>query len=231
MVSHLYMRLPFEFLTHNPTGDCGPTFEQFALPGRARALQSPPHRALPVIFNFKQEKEKNMKATQTWKRSVLAMLCTAIVGVGLAMSLATFAKPMAKKDIVDTAVAAGQFKTLAAALQAAGLADTLKGKGPFTVFAPTDAAFAKLPAGTLENLLKPENKPKVVAILTYHVVAGDVTSAQVAKMDSAKTLNGQDVAIHTSMGKVMINDATVIKADIQCSNGVIHVIDTVLMPQ
>ncbi len=136
-----------------------------------------------------------------------------------------------KKDIVDTAVAAGSFKTLATALQAAGLVDTLKGKGPFTVFAPTDEAFGKLPAGTVESLLKPENKVKLKAILLYHVVAGDVTSAQVVKMSSAKTVNGQNVEISDNMGSVMINSAKVVKADIKASNGVIHVIDTVLLPK
>lgn len=136
----------------------------------------------------------------------------------------------AKADIVSTAVAAGDFKTLAAALQAGGLVDTLKGEGPFTVFAPTDAAFAKLPAGTVESLLKPENKDKLVAILTYHVVAGKVTSDQVVKLDSAKTVNGKALTIKTADGKVMIGNATVTKADIHTSNGVIHVIDSVLLP-
>lgn len=136
-----------------------------------------------------------------------------------------------KSDIVDTAVAAGSFKTLAAALQAAGLVDTLKGAGPFTVFAPTDEAFAKLPAGTVDSLLKPENKEKLKAILLYHVVAGDVTAAKVMKMSEAKTLEGQDVTIRVSGGSVMINDAKVIQPDIQASNGVIHVIDTVLIPK
>jgi uncharacterized surface protein with fasciclin (FAS1) repeats len=136
----------------------------------------------------------------------------------------------AKKDIVETAVAAGTFNTLAAALQAAGLADTLKGKGPFTVFAPTDDAFNKLPAGTVETLLKPENKEKLKAILLYHVVAGDVTAAKVVKLSSAKTLNGQDVKISTEGTTVMVNDAKVVKADVITSNGVIHVIDTVLLP-
>jgi uncharacterized surface protein with fasciclin (FAS1) repeats len=135
------------------------------------------------------------------------------------------------KDIVDTAVAAGSFKTLVAAIQAAGLVDTLKGKGPFTVFAPTDAAFAKLPAGTVQDLLKPENKAKLVAILTYHVVAGDITSKEVVKLTEAKTVEGQTVKISVHDGKVMVNDATVVKADIPASNGVIHVIDTVLIPQ
>ncbi|MEO6213922.1 MAG: fasciclin domain-containing protein [Vicinamibacterales bacterium] len=137
----------------------------------------------------------------------------------------------AEKDIVDTAVAAGSFKTLAAALQAAGLVETLKGAGPFTVFAPTDAAFAKLPAGTVENLLKPENLDKLRAILTYHVVAGKVTAAQVGKMTSAKTVQGEMVKIAAAGGKVKIDMANVVKADIAASNGVIHVIDTVLMPK
>jgi uncharacterized surface protein with fasciclin (FAS1) repeats len=165
---------------------------------------------------------------RTWKQSILALTVLAAISVGLAMRLA--ATPAAKRDIVDTAVAAGSFKTLTAAIQAAGLTDTLKGKGPFTVFAPTDEAFAKLPAGTVDNLLKPENKEKLVAILTYHVVSGRITAAQVSKMTEAKTLNGKELAIRTDMGHVIINDATVIKADIECSNGVIHVIDTVLIP-
>jgi uncharacterized surface protein with fasciclin (FAS1) repeats len=132
-------------------------------------------------------------------------------------------------DIIDTAVGAGSFKTLAAALQAGGLIETLKSAGPFTVFAPTDEAFAKLPAGTVETLLKPENKEKLVAILTYHVVAGKVLAADVVKLNSAKTVNGKEVKIDASNG-VKINDATVTKADILTSNGVIHVIDTVLLP-
>lgn len=134
----------------------------------------------------------------------------------------------AKSDIVDTAVAAGSFKTLAAALQAAGLVDTLKGEGPFTVFAPTDEAFAKLPEGTVEALLK--DKAKLTAILTYHVVAGEVKAADVVKLDSAKTVQGQNVSIDATDG-VKVNDAKVVKADIVCSNGVIHVIDTVLLPK
>jgi len=154
----------------------------------------------------------------------------ALVALLLTVSFASVASATSK-DIVDTAVAAGDFKTLAAALQAAGLVDTLKGAGPFTVFAPTDAAFAKLPAGTVQDLLKPENKQKLIAILTYHVVAGDVTSKQVVKLTEAKTVEGQDVKITTKDGKVMINNADVVKADIQCSNGVIHVIDQVLLPQ
>jgi uncharacterized surface protein with fasciclin (FAS1) repeats len=137
---------------------------------------------------------------------------------------------MPTKDIVDTAVSAGSFKTLTTALAAAGLVETLKGKGPFTVFAPTDEAFAKLPAGTVESLLKPSNKQKLTSILTYHVVAGNVKAADVVKLTSAMTLNGQSVTIKTVGGKVLINGATVVKADIAATNGTIHVIDTVLMP-
>ncbi|MEL7450893.1 MAG: fasciclin domain-containing protein [Pseudomonadota bacterium] len=137
---------------------------------------------------------------------------------------------MMKKDIVDTAVAAGSFNTLAAALKAAGLVDTLKGDGPFTVFAPTDAAFAKLPEGTVEMLLKPENKDKLIAVLTYHVVPGAVDAAAVTKLNSAKTVNGKAVNISTDSGSVKINDATVVKADIGTSNGIIHVVDTVILP-
>jgi uncharacterized surface protein with fasciclin (FAS1) repeats len=134
-------------------------------------------------------------------------------------------------DIVDTAVAAGSFNTLVAAVKAADLVDTLKGTGPFTVFAPTDEAFAKLPAGTVENLLKPENKAKLAAILTYHVVPGKVMAADVMKIKEAKTVNGQSVAVKAGKGSVMINNAKVAKADIETSNGVIHVIDTVLLPK
>ncbi len=137
----------------------------------------------------------------------------------------------ADKDIVETAVAAGKFNTLAAALKAAGLVETLKGKGPFTVFAPTDEAFAKLPAGTVEMLLKPENKAKLVSILTYHVASGAVTADKVMGMKNATTVNGQRVDIATRDGKVWIDGkATVIMADVKASNGVIHAIDTVLMP-
>jgi uncharacterized surface protein with fasciclin (FAS1) repeats len=133
-------------------------------------------------------------------------------------------------DIVDTAIA-GHFTTLVAAVKAAGLVDTLRGPGPFTVFAPTDAAFAKLPAGTLEVLLKPENREKLRAILTYHVVMGRVTSQDAMKLDSAKTVEGGSLAIRVVNGGVMVNNAHVTKADIEASNGVIHVIDTVLLPE
>ncbi|MCX5951526.1 MAG: fasciclin domain-containing protein [Cyanobacteria bacterium] len=157
----------------------------------------------------------------------------AALSLSLLASTSAFAGsyPLPSKNIVDTAVAAGNFKTLTTALKAAGLVETLKGKGPFTVFAPTDEAFAKLPAGTVESLLEPANKKKLTAILTYHVVAGNVKAADVVKLSSAKTLNGESVTIKTAGGTVMINDATVVKADIAATNGTIHVIDTVLMPK
>jgi uncharacterized surface protein with fasciclin (FAS1) repeats len=154
----------------------------------------------------------------------------AALGVLLAVTLGSTFSRAKSEDIVDTAVGAGQFNTLAAALKTAGLVDTLKGPGPFTVFAPTDAAFAKLPAGTLENLLKPENKTKLVAILTYHVVPGDVSAAQAATLTQAKTVNGAILKLSAHDGKVMVNNADVVKADIEASNGVIHVIDAVLLP-
>lgn len=135
-----------------------------------------------------------------------------------------------RMDIVDTAVSAGSFNTLAAALTEAGLVDTLKGPGPFTVFAPTDEAFSKLPAGTLDNLLKPENRDKLVSILTYHVVSGEVTSDQVVEMESATTINGKDISIKVRDGNVMVDNAKVVKADVMASNGVIHVIDEVILP-
>lgn len=133
-------------------------------------------------------------------------------------------------DIVDTAVAAGSFSTLVAAVQAAGLVDTLKGAGPFTVFAPDDAAFAKLPKGTVEDLLKPENKAKLISILTYHVVSGKVMSKDIAgKTMKAKSVEGSEISIDATKD-VMVDKAKVIKADIETSNGVIHVIDAVIMP-
>lgn len=170
--------------------------------------------------------------TKLNKKVTSSLVAIVAIGAVMFLSLGAMARPKSgSKDIVDTAVAAGSFKTLVAALQAAGLVDTLKGEGPFTVFAPTDEAFAKLPAGTVDELLKPENKEKLAAILTYHVVAGKVTAAQVMKISSAKTVNGQSLAISSDGGTVMVDGAKVIKADIMCSNGVIHVIDTVLMPK
>jgi uncharacterized surface protein with fasciclin (FAS1) repeats len=136
----------------------------------------------------------------------------------------------AEKDLVDTAVSAGQFQTLVTALNAAGLVDTLNGPGSFTVFAPTDAAFAKLPAGTVESLLKPENKARLRAILTYHVVPGTVMAADALKLKQAKTVNGQMIAVKANGEVVTINNAKVTASDVVASNGVIHVIDTVILP-
>jgi len=149
-----------------------------------------------------------------------------IAATAFALALSSSAKAA---DIVDTAVAAGSFKTLVAAVQAAGLVDTLKGEGPFTVFAPTDEAFAALPAGTVEDLLKPENKDKLTAILTYHVVSGKVMSTDLKDDMMAATVQGGKVKIDLDNGP-MVNDAKVVQADIATDNGVIHVIDKVIMP-
>ena len=159
-------------------------------------------------------------------KKLLCLTVLSLLAVGASVAVAD--KP--EKDLVDTAVGAGQFKTLAAALKAAGLVDTLKGKGPFTVFAPTDKAFEKLPAGTVENLLKPENKEKLIKVLTYHVVAGEVKAADVVKLKSAKTVNEKEVTVHVADGKVMINKSHVTQADVMATNGVIHIIDEVLLP-
>lgn len=154
-----------------------------------------------------------------------ALICTIAAGTSSAVGA-----DKTGKDIVTTAVEAGSFKTLAAALEAAGLVETLQGKGPFTVLAPTDAAFAKLPKGTVENLLKPENKPQLISILTHHVLAGNSGSSEVVKLPAAETLNGQRIDIKVNGGSVQVDQAQVVKTDIACSNGVIHVIDQVLMP-
>jgi uncharacterized surface protein with fasciclin (FAS1) repeats len=143
---------------------------------------------------------------------------------------ATIAVRAETRDVVDTAVAAGSFKTLAKALDAAGLVDTLKGAGPFTVFAPTDEAFAKLPDGTLETLLKPENKEKLRRILTYHVVPGTVMASDVVKLQSAKAVSGDTITVKVQDGVVHVDNATVTSADVLASNGVIHVINSVILP-
>jgi uncharacterized surface protein with fasciclin (FAS1) repeats len=165
------------------------------------------------------------------KRTILAVMLV-VLAVGAATAEAKRTTParagMGDKNIVETAVAAGQFKTLASLLQKAGLATTLEGKGPYTVFAPTDAAFAKVPKATLTALGK--NKAKLRAVLLYHVVKGRVTAAQAMKLRSAKTLEGKSVPIKVSGGKVMVGGATVVKANVQASNGVIHVINRVLIP-
>ena len=161
------------------------------------------------------------------KQFVVSIAAASIVAIG---AVKMSAGSDQSKDIVDTAVAAGSFKTLAKALAAADLVDTLKGAGPFTVFAPTDEAFAKLPAGTLENLLKPENKAQLRRILTYHVVSGKVMAADVVKLKSAKAVSGDMVSITVMGSGVTVNRSKVVKTDIAASNGVIHVIDTVLIP-
>ena len=151
---------------------------------------------------------------------------------GLMVALSCSLGFAAEKDIVDTAVSAGSFKTLVAAVKAADLVDTLKSKGPFTVLAPTDEAFKKLPAGTVEELLKPENKEKLAAILKYHVIPGKVLAADVVKLNGkkVKTVEGSEVTITVANGTVSIDKAKVIKTDIDTANGVIHVIDTVILP-
>lgn len=179
-----------------------------------------------------------MKRSTRSLSSRLPRLALALA-LGLAAPLAIAGQPgaaeapsaaRAQADIVDTAIAAGQFTTLAAALQAAGLVDTLRGEGPFTVFAPTDAAFAALPAGTLDSLLEPENRDRLVAILTYHVVPGRYPAARVAGLDQATTVQGGRVDIAASGDSVTVGGARVVAADVAASNGVIHVIDKVLVP-
>jgi uncharacterized surface protein with fasciclin (FAS1) repeats len=164
------------------------------------------------------------------RRTLLMSAAAAVVALGVGSWSNAGAENPAKADIVDTAVAAGSFNTLVAAVQAAGLVETLKSDGPFTVFAPTDEAFAKLPAGTVETLLMPENKDQLVAVLTYHVVPGKVMSGDIAGARvSPETVQGRPLAINATSG-VMVNDATVVAADVEASNGVIHVIDKVLLP-
>lgn len=168
---------------------------------------------------------------KSFKRSLVTLLAAGAAVLMISLGISTTVKAGEHKDIVDTAVDAGSFQTLAKALNAAGLVNTLKGEGPFTVFAPTDEAFAKLPEGALEDLLKPENKAKLVAILTYHVVPGKVMASDVATMDSAKTVQGKSLTITRDDDGVMVDEARVVKTDIACSNGVIHVIDSVVMPE
>jgi uncharacterized surface protein with fasciclin (FAS1) repeats len=168
-------------------------------------------------------KQPLIKSMKSFIKSIACIMSVTAVSLSAV-------KGAEKKDIVDTAVAAGTFKTLAAALGAAGLVDALKGDGPFTVFAPTDEAFAKLPAGTVENLLKPENKDKLVDILTYHVVPGKVEAEAAMKMSSATALNKKTIKLEVKEGSLYLNESKVTTADIQATNGVIHVIDAVLMP-
>jgi uncharacterized surface protein with fasciclin (FAS1) repeats len=161
----------------------------------------------------------------------MKLFIAGVLSLAVVLGTSLFAVAQDKKDIVDTAVGAGSFKTLVAAVQAADLVDTLKGKGPFTVFAPTDEAFAKLPKGTVESLLKPENKEKLIAILTYHVVPGKVLAKDVVNLTEAKTVQGSAVKIAVKDGRVSIDGANVVKTDIETSNGVIHVIDAVILPK
>lgn len=164
---------------------------------------------------------------RTYLKTAIFILLLSVPALALA---GNYTHSKASKDIVDTASDAGTFNTLVAAIQAADLVDTLKGSGPFTVFAPTDEAFAKLPAGTVDELLKPENKEKLQSILTYHVVPGKVLAEDAVSLTSAKTVNGKDFEITKSGSDLMIDNAKVIKTDILASNGVIHVIDQVIMP-
>jgi uncharacterized surface protein with fasciclin (FAS1) repeats len=169
---------------------------------------------------------------QTLRRKSMTRMKTLMTATALSAALMAGSISAKAADIVDTAMSAGSFGTLVAAVKAAGLVDTLKGDGPFTVFAPTDEAFAKLPAGTVEDLLKPENKDKLVAVLTYHVVPGKVMAADIAgKETMAKTVQGGEVKIDADGEAVMVDGAKVTQADVAADNGVIHVIDTVIMPK
>jgi uncharacterized surface protein with fasciclin (FAS1) repeats len=174
-------------------------------------------------------------ATNSAERTHIMLKKTFAVGIlsAIVMTVAVSGSIVRAEagDVVETAVAAGSFKTLAKALDAAGLVTTLKGSGPFTVFAPTDSAFAKLPAGTLETLLKPENQEKLRRILTYHVVSGKVMAADVVKLQSAKAVSGDTIMVKVQNGVVHVDNATVTKADVTASNGVIHVIDSVILPK
>ena len=163
----------------------------------------------------------------------MRVIKTGLVALALSLGVAgsATAESMPEKDIVQIAASADSFKTLVVAVQAAGLVDVLKSEGPLTVFAPTDEAFGKLPAGTVEELLKPENKAKLIAILTYHVVRGRVTAGEVMNLSSAKTVNGQELKITAKDGSVMIDNAHVTGTDIMASNGIIHVIDSVILPR
>jgi uncharacterized surface protein with fasciclin (FAS1) repeats len=179
----------------------------------------------PSEREFGEQQTSNQHLPKLMKKTLIALVAASVALFGVAQ--AEYAKK--SKDIVGVAVEAGQFKTLVAAVQAAGLVETLQGKGPFTVFAPTDDAFAKLPKGTVEELLKPENKAKLQAVLKYHVVAGKVMAADV-KAGKVTTVQGQAFEVKIKDGKVHIDNATVVKTDIAASNGVIHVIDTVILP-
>jgi uncharacterized surface protein with fasciclin (FAS1) repeats len=191
-----------------------------------RTLQGTSNTINKSTYIINQITKGRIMKTSLWK-SGLAVLTLA--GTMTATTVAGGDRKEAKKDIVETAVAAGNFKTLATALTEAGLIETLKGKGPFTVFAPTDEAFAKVPKADLENLLK--DKDQLTKVLLYHVVAGKVMAGDVVKLKSAKTVEGSKVRISVSGNIVMVDDARVVATDIEASNGVIHVMDSVIMPQ
>jgi len=184
--------------------------------------------ASPLLYRASRRFEKKLKKEERKMRVFKIGLGVLALVLGFAGSVK--AESIPDKDIVEVAASAGSFKTLVAAVQAAGLVDALKAKGPLTVFAPTDEAFKKLPAGTVENLLKPENKDKLIAILTYHVVPGRVTASEVVNLNSAKTINGRSLKISAREGNVMVDNAHVTATDIMASNGVIHVIDSVVLP-
>lgn len=192
-------------------------------------LETPIHQA-DVLCGEAESSAKQNQRRNTMKTIKLIRTITVAALVASAMSLPVAQASEKPGDIVAVAAGAGSFKTLVAAVKAAGLVETLQGTGPFTVFAPTDDAFAKLPAGTVESLLKPENKDKLVAILTYHVVGGKVMAADVKTM-MAKTVNGQELSIKVGDGGVTVDNAKVVKTDVAASNGVIHVIDTVVLPK
>lgn len=179
-----------------------------------------------ITFIARKQAQPTIKQTKIMKLLFKSLACM----LGLVAFTAGTLSAAEKKNIVDTAVAAGSFKTLAAALGAAGLVDTLKGDGPFTVFAPTDEAFAKLPAGTVEELLKPENKAKLTSILTYHVVSGNVEAEAAMKLKTATALNKKAIKLEVKDGALYLNASKVTTADVKCTNGVIHIIDTVLLP-
>ena len=195
-----------------------------------RLLKLTPCRPAGFTVSVRFQTNNNNKQNNKMKNIAKTIAIAALLALPATLPVARAAdEPATTGDIVVVASGAGSFKTLVAAVKAAGLVETLQGKGPFTVFAPTDEAFAKLPPGTVEDLLKPENKEKLVAILTYHVVPGKVMAADVKTM-MAKTVNGKELSITVVDGKVMVNTAKVIKTDVAASNGVIHVIDTVLIP-
>ena len=195
-----------------------------------RLLKLTPCRPAGFTVSVRFQTNNNNKQNNKMKNIAKTIAIAALLALPATLPVARAAdEPATTGDIVVVASGAGSFKTLVAAVKAAGLVETLQGKGPFTVFAPTDEAFAKLPPGTVEDLLKPENKEKLVAILTYHVGPGKVMAADVKTM-VAKTVNGKELSITVGDGKVMVNTAKVIKTDVAASNGVIHVIDTVLIP-